>query len=143
MTTDYGPRITDYGPIAMSPRQFDKVVRRVLESLPDELKAYLENVVVDVEDEPDERLLRDQGFTAVEIAEGATLYGLFAPLPLPDPEAMEITERPNRILIFQRPLVEDFPDPDELRKEIRKTVIHELGHHFGLNEHDLEKLGLE
>lgn len=79
MTTDYGPRITDYGPIAMSPRQFDKVVRRVLESLPDELKAYLENVVVDVEDEPDERLLRDQGFTAVEIAEGATLYGLFAP----------------------------------------------------------------
>lgn len=56
---------------------------------------------------------------------------------------MEITERPNRILIFQRPLVEDFPDPDELRKEIRKTVIHELGHHFGLNEHDLEKLGLE
>ena len=56
---------------------------------------------------------------------------------------MELTDVPHRILIFKRPLEEDFPDPRELRKEIRKTVIHELGHHFGLNERDLEKLGLE
>lgn len=127
----------------MSLRRFGEVVSRVLEALPEELRAYLENVVVDVEDEPAEELLRQQGFTAEEIAEGESLYGLFAPLPLPDDEALEITEVPHRIIIFKRPLEDDFTDPEELGKEIRKTVVHELGHHFGLNERDLERLGLE
>jgi predicted Zn-dependent protease with MMP-like domain len=126
----------------MSLRKFGRLVTRVIETLPEELKPYLDNVVVDVEEEPGERLLRDQGFTAEEIAAGESLYGLFAPLPLDD-EALEITDVPHRIIIFKRPLEEDFPDPQELHREIRKTVIHELAHHFGLNERDLEKLGLD
>ncbi|HXG10586.1 MAG TPA: metallopeptidase family protein [Gemmataceae bacterium] len=127
----------------MSLRRFGELVARVLETLPEGLRPYLENVVVDVQEEPDEELLREQGFTEEEIAEGATLYGLFVPFPLPNTEALDCTEVPHRILIFKRPLEEDFPDRHELRQEIRKTVIHELGHHFGLNEHDLKKLGLE
>lgn len=127
----------------MTLRKFGKIVARILETLPEELKPYLDNIVVDVENEPSPELLRHQGYTEEEIAEGESLYGLFAPLPLIDSEGMDLAEVPNRILIFKRPLDEDFPDPEELRKQIRKTVIHELGHHFGLNERDLEKLGLE
>ena len=45
----------------------------------------------------------------------------------------------HRLVIFKRPLEEEFPDPRELRDEIRKTVIHELAHHFGYTDRDLER----
>ena len=48
-------------------------------------------------------------------------------------------ENPDRILIFRNPLEEDFPDRRDLLIEIRKTVIHEIAHHFGLSDRDLEK----
>ena len=122
----------------MSLRKFGRIVARVLETLPEELKPYLDNVVVDVEEEPDAALLRDQGYTAEEIAEGESLYGLFAPLPIDD-QALELTDVPHRILIFKRPLEEDFPGRKRLLTEIRKTVIHELAHHFGWTDRDLER----
>ncbi len=52
---------------------------------------------------------------------------------------MEFDEPPNRIIIYKRPLEEDFPNRYELREEIRKTVIHELAHHFGYSDRDIEK----
>ena len=67
----------------MSLRRFGQIVAQVMETLPDAFRPYLENVVVDVEEEPDERTLRRAGFTAEEIAEGDTLFGLFDPLQLP------------------------------------------------------------
>jgi predicted Zn-dependent protease with MMP-like domain len=53
--------------------------------------------------------------------------------------AAEMLENPNRIIIFKFPLEDDFPDPRELKIEIRKTVIHEIAHHFGWTDRDLEK----
>ena len=53
--------------------------------------------------------------------------------------ASEMLENPNRIIIFRNPLEEDFPDRRDLLIEIRKTVIHEIAHHFGLTDRDLEK----
>jgi predicted Zn-dependent protease with MMP-like domain len=50
---------------------------------------------------------------------------------------------PDKITIFRRPLVESFPDPDELEREIRITVLHELAHYFGLDERQIEELGYE
>lgn len=123
----------------MSMRQFCKIVGRVVETLPDELKQYLDNVVVDVEDEPDLDTLREMGYTEEEIDEGASLYGLFSPLPLPDTQGMDFHEPPHRIIIYKLPLEEDFPSRHELLMEIRKTVIHELAHHFGYTDADLEK----
>jgi predicted Zn-dependent protease with MMP-like domain len=123
----------------MSLRRFGTIVARVMETLPDELKQYLDNVVVDVEDEPDVETLRHMDFTEEEIAAGETLYGLFAPLPLPDMEGMDFDAPPHRIIIYKRPLEEDFPDRRELMDEIRKTVIHELAHHFGYSDRDLER----
>jgi len=123
----------------MSLRQFGRVVASVLETLPEAIARHLDNVVVDVEEEPDEETLRDLGYTDEEIAAGETLYGLFVPLDVRHPDEVDELDRPHRILIYKRPLEEDFPEPRRLRTEIRKTVIHELAHHFGWTDRDLEK----
>lgn len=112
-----------------------------METLPDELKPYLDNLVVDVEEEPDVETLRQMDFTDEEIDAGETMYGLFDPLPLPLPDisGMDFQDVPHRIIIYKRPLEEDFTDPHELKAQIRKTVIHELAHHFGYTDDDLER----
>ena len=106
---------------------FDDVVRAALDELPSEIAAGLRNVAVVVEEEN---------------AEDPDLYGLFEGVPLTEggPDAGDL---PNRIAIYRRPLEADFPDEDELRYEIRITVLHELGHYFGLDEDRLAELGYE
>jgi predicted Zn-dependent protease with MMP-like domain len=106
---------------------FEEVVQSALDTLPAHLAAALRNVAVVVEDEnPDD----------------PDLYGLFDGIPLteggPGPGDL-----PNRIAIYRRPLEADFADVDELRDEIRITVLHELGHYFGLDEDRLTELGYE
>jgi len=126
----------------LSMREFGKLVRRVMETLPKEFEPYLHNVVVDVADEPDEELLRKAGFTDEEIADGETLLGLFEPLDLPSMfggDAVDLHDLQHRLWIFKTPHEEEFPDAIRLRTEIRKTVIHELAHHFGWTDRDLEK----
>jgi len=106
---------------------FDDVVRSALDTLPPHIAAALQNVAVVIEDEN---------------ADDPDLYGLFDGVPLteggPGPG-----ELPNRISVYRGPLEADFPDEDELRAEIRVTVLHELGHYFGLDEDRLTELGYE
>ncbi len=126
----------------MSFKEFGRVVARVLETLPPEFEQYLDNLVVDIEEEPDEATLREMEFTDEEIAEGESLYGLFVPMRLPSNwsgDAVDLHTLPHRIIIYKRPLEEDFSDRKELLLEIRKTVIHELAHHFGYSERDLDR----
>jgi predicted Zn-dependent protease with MMP-like domain len=120
----------------MSLKKFGSIVGRVVENLPEEIKRYLENVVIDVEEEPSAAFLREAGFTAEEIAAGDTLYGYF--MPLEGLTAAEMLDNPSRIIVFKNSLEDDFPDPRELQIEIRKTVIHEIAHHFGWTDRDLE-----
>jgi predicted Zn-dependent protease with MMP-like domain len=98
---------------------FDQHVSRALDRLPAEFQRALTNMVVVVEDrhpeEPD-------------------LYGLFE-------DGGEFF--PDKVTIFRRPLMEDFPEPAELEHEIRVTVLHEIGHYFGLDEDRLDELGYE
>lgn len=127
----------------MNRKQFDRAVAEVVESLPPAFAPYLHNLVIDVEDAPSERLMRDMDFSAEEIADGESLYGLFVPSAYDSGDGLggvdETDLPPHRIIIYQRPLEEDFPDRRELLTEIRKTVIHELAHHFGWTDRDLEK----
>jgi predicted Zn-dependent protease with MMP-like domain len=120
----------------MTMKKFASIVRKVIERLPDEIKHFLENVVIDVEEEPSIEFLQEAGFTDDEIAEGESLYGYF--MPMEGVAAAEMLENPDRIIIYRNPLEDDFPDPRELRIEIRKTVIHEIAHHFGWSDRDLE-----
>jgi predicted Zn-dependent protease with MMP-like domain len=96
--------------------RFEDHVRRALDSLPPHLARRLENVAVVIEEEdPDD----------------PDLFGLW--------ESAEYM--PDKITIFRRPLVESFPDPQELEEEIRITVLHELAHYFGIDEDRLDELG--
>jgi predicted Zn-dependent protease with MMP-like domain len=126
----------------MSMQRFGEIVSEVLAALPDEVRHHLANVVVDVEQEPDVETLRQQGFTEEEIAAGDSLYGLFAPIDVTTPwggDVIDLRDAPHRIIIYKRPLEEDFPDTEELMHEIRKTVLHELHHHFGYSERDISR----
>jgi predicted Zn-dependent protease with MMP-like domain len=106
---------------------FEEHVRAALDELPPDLAAGLENVAVVVEDEhPDD----------------PDLFGLYHGVPLPDRGDMS-GMLPDKISIYRIPLEESFPDPDELREEIRITVLHELAHYFGLDEERIAELGYE
>jgi predicted Zn-dependent protease with MMP-like domain len=126
----------------MKRSEFKQLVVQVMETLPREFEPFLDNVVVEVVDEPDEELLRRAGFTEEEIAAGESPLGLFDPLELPSPwssDAVDTHDMMHRLWIFRRAHLEEFPDPKLLRLEIRKTVIHELAHHFGWTDRDLER----
>src|SRR3954452_11017241 len=102
----------------MSLRKFGRIVARVMETLPAEFLPYLDNVVVDVEEEPDERTLRKAGLTDEEISAGETLFGLFDPLELPSlygGDFVDAEHMLHRLVIFKGPLEEEFPDPRQLR----------------------------
>jgi predicted Zn-dependent protease with MMP-like domain len=112
-----------------------------MKRLPTVFQQYLDNLVVDVEWRPDEETLKHAGLTPEEINNGETLFGLFVPFGTGQPwtgSAIDLEDSPNRLIIYQGPLQEAFPDPKTLRIEIRKTVIHELAHHFGWTDRDLE-----
>jgi predicted Zn-dependent protease with MMP-like domain len=109
-------------------REFEEQVRLALDALPDELQRRMENVAVLVEEED---------------ADDPYLYGFYIGTPLPE-RTLEgyAGVAPDAILIYRRPLAEDFgDDPARLREEIRITVLHELAHHFGFDEGDLDELG--
>jgi predicted Zn-dependent protease with MMP-like domain len=126
----------------MKRQEFKRLVAQVMETLPKEFEPFLTNVVVEVTDEPDDELLRRAGFTDEEIEEGESLLGLFDPLELPSAwssDAIDTHDMLHRLWIFKIPHEEEYPDPKRLRIEIRKTVIHELAHHFGWSDRDLER----
>jgi predicted Zn-dependent protease with MMP-like domain len=106
---------------------FEDHVRAALDELPPHIAEALENVAVVVEDENPEE---------------PDLLGLYHGVPLPERGDMA-GSLPDTISIYRIPLEESFPDPDELREEIRITVLHELGHYFGLDEDRLEELGYD
>ena len=123
----------------MSLSRFCRIVREAVDSLPPEIAVYLDNVSIDVLDEPTDDHLRDAGFSDDEIAAGETLYGLFVPVEGIGTSDMDMLDTPNQIFVFKHPLEDDFDDPRELRIEIWKTVVHEIAHHFGFSEADLDR----
>jgi predicted Zn-dependent protease with MMP-like domain len=106
---------------------FEDHVRAALDSLPPNVADALRNVAVVVEDEN---------------ADDPDLLGLYEGVPLPE-RGDEAGALPDRIAIYRRPLEDEFPDPQELQREIRITVLHEIGHYFGLDEDRLAELGYE
>jgi predicted Zn-dependent protease with MMP-like domain len=114
-----------------------KEVARVIDKLPKDFREQLRNVAIVVETRPSKELLLAEGLDPRE----DTLYGIYQGVPLPDRSALDPPLLPDKITIFAEPLLEDFPDPDELREEIRLTVLHEIAHYFGMEEEDIEDLG--
>jgi predicted Zn-dependent protease with MMP-like domain len=116
---------------------FERLVEEALDTLPEWAQRLLENVAVVIEEEPNDEQLRGGGSGADD-----TLYGLYEGVPATE-YAADWAALPNKISLFRLPLEEDYPDPAELRAEVRRTVLHELAHHAGIDDARLEQLGLD
>lgn len=108
-----------------------------LDDLPEEFAAHLENVEVVLEDDPDDALLRQLGLDPRR----DTLFGLYQGVPLDERGFAFGNFLPDKITIFYHPLARICRTPDRIRRQVRKTVIHEIGHHFGLDDAALRREG--
>ena len=114
---------------------FEVLVEKALDGLPDGVKQLLENVAIVIEDEPTPEQLRNS-----RLPDDNSLYGLYEGTS-PITYAADWVPFPNKITLFRLPLEEDFPDPYALAREVQKTVVHELGHHAGIDEQLLHRAG--
>ncbi len=124
--------------ITISNAEFDQLVDNVLQQVPDEYRQYLENVVVEVHDRPSRAL--DAYVEDDEAPED--LLGLYIGVPLEDKlPTLGEPGGPDRILLFRENLCAMCTTRAELIDEIRVTLLHEIGHFFGMDEDQLDELG--
>jgi len=117
---------------------FEKVLRQAIDDLPGMFREALRNVAIVVEERPPGWLLEE-----LDIPPGETLYGFYHGIPLPERSVLDSGNLPDKISVYRGPLEEDFRDPGELARQIRTTLLHEIGHYFGMDEEDLSRLGYE
>jgi predicted Zn-dependent protease with MMP-like domain len=119
----------------MTREQFEKLVGEAVALIPKRFRREMKNLALVVEEEPGEDLLEE-----MEIEPPDTLYGLYQGTPLPERTWGYGNSLPDRITIYQRPIEEDCEDEDEMRAVIGETLIHEVGHYFGLSEEEIEEI---
>lgn len=115
------------GVIEMSRERFEELVGDALDEVPPELAALMDNVVVLVEDEPP--------------ADDPDLLGFYDGTPLTERDTRYGGVVPDRIMIFRNPTLRMCEDADEVVEEVRITVVHEIAHHFGIDDDRLHDLG--
>jgi len=123
---------------ATSLKAFEALVAEALDGLPEYIQQRLENVAVIVEErvtpERLDRLGREPGYD---------LLGLYEGINRVDRASGYHLVTPDRITLFRRPILEEVgsADPEAIRREVRKTIVHEVAHHFGIDDAELERLG--
>lgn len=110
----------------MSRGEFEDLVGEALDTIPPGLTEVMRNVVIVVEDDP---------------PPGVVLLGLYEGVPLTERGDTYAGVLPDRITIFRHPLLAICETPDELVREVRVTVVHEIAHHFGIGDERLHELG--
>ena len=124
----------------MDTARFEEMVAEVLAAVPEPFARHLDSVEVVVEPVPTRAQRR-----SLRLRPRETLYGLYEGVPVPQRLASAGGEGslilPSRITLFRRALSAHFPDEDTLRAEVRKTLLHELAHHFGIDDRRLVELG--
>jgi predicted Zn-dependent protease with MMP-like domain len=119
----------------LSNEEFDEVIEKAIEELPEQFRDHLAEVMIDVMDLPTREMLQE-----VE-ADRHGLLGLYRGVPLPDRSVSQVMEMPARIILFKKNIERVCQDRDEMVEQIRVTLLHEIGHHFGFDEEDLDELG--
>lgn len=121
-------------------REFDEILEEILGELPDYVRELLEEVPVVVEDEPSHDVRAD--FEGDLDYEESDLCGLHHGLPLTEKGTQSFETTAPLIMLFRGPIGRlAGQSKRELRKQIRITLLHEIGHHFGFTEEDLEAIG--
>ena len=120
----------------MGEADFVRVVNQAIARIPAELRAYLDNIVITVQDRPSAELLADLGLPPDE-----PLFGVYLGVPLTERSAMAPPLYPDAIHIFQEVLEDYCASRAELLEEIEITVVHEIAHLFGITDEYLADLG--
>ena len=114
---------------------FEKYVAEALASIPQRFRTAMQNIAIVVEDEPSPELLAE-----MDIEPPDTLLGLYQGTPLTERHWGYGNTLPDRVLIFQGPHERSAEDEDDLIVAIAETLIHEIGHYFGLSEEEIEEI---
>ena len=117
----------------MTHAEFEALVERALRGLPRRFKDKIENVAVVVEEWADDETLQELGIEPPD-----TLYGLYRGTDLTRRDSSYANVLPDTIHIYQGPIEEDCADTEEMAELVRDTVIHEIGHYFGLDDDTME-----
>lgn len=116
----------------MGREEFEALVAKAVDDLPDEFAALLDNVAVVVEDEPSPEDLASVGLDP----DVDDLLGLYLGVPLTERDVY-YGSLPDRVAIYRGPILRACSSRREVVREVRDTVVHELGHHFGMEEEDM------
>jgi predicted Zn-dependent protease with MMP-like domain len=117
----------------LSKKEFDKVVRRAISRVPEELRQHLDNILISVQKRPTREMMEE-----VDQSPDEPLLGLFQGFPLSERSSTSPPLFPDSILLFQEPLEETSETLEELEEQIELTVAHEIAHFFGITERDLQ-----
>jgi predicted Zn-dependent protease with MMP-like domain len=115
----------------MSEDEFEALVAKAIDGLPEELAELLANVAVVVEDEPD-----PDDLEAMDLDPEEELFGLYQGVPQTGRDSF-YSALPDRIAIYRGPILRYCTNRREVIREVRDTVVHELGHHFGLDDDEM------
>lgn len=119
---------------SMTIEQFQEIVHQTVETLPEEFKKYLDNVDIQVETWP-----TPQDLQAIRAHPGTILFGLYRGIPQTKRGLNYTGALPDSIVIFAGPIISMSKNLPEAKEQIRKTVLHEIGHYFGMTEEDIRK----
>ena len=118
--------------------EFESLVEKALEHIPTPFRQAMQNVAILVEEWPDPDVVEE-----ITGCRGELIYGLFSGTPLSEQHIEDSGVLPPVIAIYQGPLVEDFPELDELIAEIKITLVHEIAHFMGLDEEAVRVYGYD
>ena len=116
---------------------FEDLVDQALADLPDQIQNWLDNVAIVVAERPTPEHLAQAG-----IPPGSLLFGLYVGVPKTQRGFTYGEIVPDKILIFRQPILQVCRTPAQVRAQVRQTVLHEIGHHFGLDEEQLRAAGV-
>jgi len=119
----------------MKREAFEELVADALASLPIRFRKAMKNIAIIVEDEPSSELLYE-----MEIDPPDTLFGLYQGTPLTERQWAHGNALPDQIRLFQGPHEREAQDEDDLVASIAETLIHEIGHYFGLSEEEIQEI---
>jgi predicted Zn-dependent protease with MMP-like domain len=119
----------------MTRLQFEALVARAMRSLPKTFRDKIKNIAVVVEDWADPETLAEMGIEPPD-----TLYGLYRGIDLTRRDGSYGNVLPDVVTIYQGPIEEDAVDEDDMAEIVRETVVHELGHYFGLDDETMHRI---
>ena len=119
----------------MTRDRFEQLVEEALRDIPRRFRDAMKNVAIIVEDEPPDHVLHD-----MDMGPEDELFGLYEGTPLPERSASYGNTLPDRISIYQVPIEQACDTDDDIRICVAETVIHELGHYFGMSEEEIEAI---